>query len=211
MSRRQTPGPALRRIGRLLADRTDGGRLIRGQELFEDGMVLDLVIESDRVSAEVVGSRTWPYEATIWLATDRPLPDDAWDLAFGCTCPDVGDPCKHAVAVALAYGVHLDTADSTANHRRASAAPVAPPRPSIPAWPLPDPADRPAWADELAEADPPSTITDWLGQDLTPATSAVSPLPVMDLLGDLGPCRLEPSGTDLAPAIQLLALRLAEG
>ena len=213
MSRGRAPGPSLRRIGRLLADRTDGGRLIRGQELFEDGMVLELVIDSDRVSADVVGSRSQPYRATIWLATNRPLPDDAWDLAFDCSCPDVGDPCKHAVAVALAYGVHLDTvhtADSADGGPR-SAVPLTPPRPYAPAWPLPDQADRPAWADELPEPDAPTTIADWLGHDLPPVQAATSPRSVMDLLGDLGPCRLEPSGTDLAPAIQLLALRLAGG
>lgn len=210
MTARRPPGPSLRQIGRLLAERTDGGRLIRGQELLEDGMVLDLVIESHRVSAEVVGSRAWPYEATVGLATDGPLPDDAWDLTFGCTCPDVGDPCKHAVAVALAYGVHLDAEGSATGRSRRRAATPAPPRPTVPAWPLPDAAARPAWADELAESTAPATLAEWLGNDL-PAGPVLSLSPTLDLLADLGPCRVDPAGVDLAPAIQLLALRLADG
>ncbi|WP_328391273.1 SWIM zinc finger family protein [Nocardia sp. NBC_00416] len=36
------------------------------------------------------------------------LPDTAADIDFGCTCPDPGWPCKHAIAVACLLAERLD-------------------------------------------------------------------------------------------------------
>ncbi|NUP28851.1 MAG: hypothetical protein HOQ36_14470 [Nocardia sp.] len=67
---------------------------------------VDLLIEVIRASpgmlARVV-SGDLPRELAPHL-----LPETAADIDFGCTCPDPGRPCKHAVAVACLLAERLD-------------------------------------------------------------------------------------------------------
>ncbi|WP_229719097.1 SWIM zinc finger family protein [Nocardia jinanensis] len=67
---------------------------------------VDLLIEVIRASpgmlARVV-SGDLPRELAPHL-----LPETAADIDFGCTCPDPGWPCKHAVAVACLLAERLD-------------------------------------------------------------------------------------------------------
>ncbi|MBM4380213.1 MAG: SWIM zinc finger family protein, partial [Deltaproteobacteria bacterium] len=57
----------------------DAGRLARGRTYARAGRTHDLVIKGGRVTANVTGSRPWPYEITLELAQ---LPDSAWKRAI---------------------------------------------------------------------------------------------------------------------------------
>lgn len=115
---------------RLIEAHADVRRLWRGRELWREERVLRLSVEPGRIVAGVQGSRSRPYDVLI----DVPiLEDDPFlrtlylltharnalhhaftqaphlvprytDVEFVCSCPDWGDPCKHTVAVWLAFG-----------------------------------------------------------------------------------------------------------
>lgn len=111
----------------------DEGRLSRGRALFRKGSVSGLSITEGSVTATVRGSQGDRYEATIHTALAPPgvrrevadgsrdgrsvddLIDDGIDvcpreidLAFVCDCPDWDEPCKHVVAVFLAFADRVD-------------------------------------------------------------------------------------------------------
>ena len=106
----------------LAAEMADPDRFRRGRAYARDHAVANLVIEPGTASGEVIGSRDEPYEVTIGTRAVRravaaaatagegrpsmlvPRPED---LTIDCTCPDWGDPCKHAVAVLIALGDEL--------------------------------------------------------------------------------------------------------
>jgi SWIM zinc finger len=224
----------MRHLGRLLAERTDSGRLVRGHEIFEDELVDELRIDGDRISAEIIGTREWPYEARMRLprAMDGSLPEDPWKLRFDCTCPDSGDPCKHGVALTLAVadlidrklfpGVVVGTpgpADAGLDELRrtmmdlsgTSAAQSSAIRP--PPVPLPIATARPSWAEELGDRPSPTSLASWLG-DEPPADTKYLDLgnvDALELILDLGPCEVPGGGPNLAGAIQLLVVRLLGG
>jgi SWIM zinc finger len=231
--RRTNPGPAMRHLGRLLAERTDSGRLVRGHEIFEDELVDEMRIDGDRISAEIIGTREWPYEARMRLprAADGSLPDDPWKLRFDCTCPDSGDPCKHGVALTLAVADLIDRKqfpgvdigafavdESLDDQRRTmfdlSGSPTAgtsAPRPAP--TPLPVATARPSWAEELPDRPPPTSLAGWLG-DEPPADTKyldLGDVDALELILDLGPCEVAGGGPNLAGAIQLLVVRLLGG
>ncbi len=119
-----------------LADRSaEPGRLSRGRALFRKGSVSDLSIVEGSVIASVRGSEGDDYETTIGTALAPPgvlrevaqaqdpeshrsiedligdgvdvCPRDM-DLAFACDCADWDEPCKHVVAVLLAFADRVD-------------------------------------------------------------------------------------------------------
>ena len=69
--------------------------LARGLDYFESGAVVSLEEVSDgEWDAEVVGSKTYEVEVTI---------EEDGSISWNCDCPyDMGDMCKHVVAVLLA-------------------------------------------------------------------------------------------------------------
>lgn len=212
-------GPTLGHIGRLLAALADSGRLVRGHELVEDGRVRDLTIAAERIEAVVWGSRHDPYEVTIHVPSGGELPTDPRQLRFSCTCPDWGDPCKHAVAVALAAANELD-----GNHRllatllggegeTAADDPLdtaARQRSVVVATTIEPPKDRPTWAQDVAEPRVPMTTEAWLGEDpgRQPAVQPLEEDPT-ELFLSLGALHVG-DGPDLAPSLQLLIYGLTE-
>jgi SWIM zinc finger len=103
----------------LAAEMADPDRFRRGRAYARDDAVALVEIAPGMARGEVMGSRYEPYEVTIATRAVRravaagamvgegrpsmlvPRPDD---LTIECTCPDWGDPCKHAVAVLIALG-----------------------------------------------------------------------------------------------------------
>ncbi len=195
------PGPVTQHVGRLLAQRADSLRLVKGYELWDDSCVRDLVVTTGGINAVVLGSRPSPYEVTInWADSD--WPDDARDLRFRCDCPDWGDPCKHAIAVALAAASQADSDDRDVDDVDFSRA--ARPEPT----PLPIVDDRPSWAEHLAAPNRATSLDHWLGDTPEPRRRInVDGDPLEHYVG-LGPLVVD--GVDLAPAIQLLIFRLIE-
>jgi hypothetical protein len=96
-------------ISSLVASMTDPSRLSRGRTYARQGAVADLDVDDGIVTGSVQGSRAQPYEVTV-----RAAPAHAFDslialvpehdeVTFLCSCPDWDDPCKHAVAVMIAF------------------------------------------------------------------------------------------------------------
>lgn len=77
--------------------------VLRGINIFEDGAVEDLDVQSVSngvvLTASVIGSRTTPYRTIVKLTHDR---DTNLVVVSSCTCP-VGDMCKHGAAVFLEW------------------------------------------------------------------------------------------------------------
>jgi uncharacterized Zn finger protein len=96
----------------LMAGVADGGRLRRGRDYARNGMVDGLWVGAGHLRGSVIGSRSYAYEVDVWTPVLDGAPADASalvlvpeadDLQFDCTCPDPDEPCKHAVAVVMAF------------------------------------------------------------------------------------------------------------
>jgi len=96
-------------LNTLVAGMSDPNRLSRGRTYARQGAVDELDVHDGVVSGTVQGSRARPYEVTV-----RATPADSFDsliklvpereeVSFLCSCPDWDDPCKHAVAVMMAF------------------------------------------------------------------------------------------------------------
>jgi SWIM zinc finger len=195
-------GDATRRMVRFLSDRTDDGRLVRGHEILDDGLLEEVVIDEAKASAKVVGTGRYPYDVTMrYVALSR---FDERATRFDCTCPDWGDPCKHGVALALAVATRLDIDEARrdAHIEEKHAGPGEHVEP---------PSDRPQWAEAVVEQLTPHTFDDWLGSPdrtrLKPVMTDTDPFDTLLALGKLA----IPGGPDLAPEIALLASRLRDG
>jgi uncharacterized Zn finger protein len=214
--RREEVGWATELLGRLVGERCDHGRMVRGAELFEWGRVVGLRVDDGLAEADVLGSRTVPYETSVRFAGGRP--HDARELRFTCTCPDWGDPCKHGIALVLALAEQLDEHPELAERlwgqdREPRAAPRAARAATVPAPAAPLPTDPAAWAEGVAPARPATTVDEWLGGRL-PRFRRDEPLPdtdadadeVLDALGRLD----AGDGIDLAPAVRALVRALRD-
>ena len=123
-----------------LADRSaEAGRLSRGRTLFRKGSVSELSVLEGSIIASVRGSQGDQYETTVGTSLAPPgvmrevtqaqhaehrrsvdeLIEDGVDvcprgvdLAFGCDCGDWDEPCKHVVAVLLAFADRVDLDDA---------------------------------------------------------------------------------------------------
>jgi hypothetical protein len=209
-----TVGWASDMLGRLLAERVDHGRFVRGRELLEDGRVVGVELQRGKATASIIGSRLSPYDVQVLFPVDG-RPTDPDDLRFSCSCPDWGDPCKHGVAVAFAVAEMLDDEPELAEalwgeERGATPArPLRPPSTAAPVGPLPT--ERPAWADTVRIPAESHTIEQWLGH-LVPASPPVdlAPSDPIAVLVALGPM-IVGDGWDLAPALRRLVLDLLDG
>ncbi len=93
-------------------------RFRRGRQYLRDNAVVELDVLPGQLIGEVQGSRASAYEVVIAVPqlpgaadlTAVRLTPAATDVRYRCTCPDWESPCKHAVAVALAFGERLRVA-----------------------------------------------------------------------------------------------------
>ncbi|MGD9705065.1 MAG: SWIM zinc finger family protein [Acidimicrobiia bacterium] len=105
-----------------VAGRADPARFGRGRAYVRDGAVVDLVVTPGELSGAVMGSRAAPYRVSVrvpGLGERGTVSDDTLvsdlnrlvpsprELRCDCTCPDDADPCKHAVAVLLAFAQQI--------------------------------------------------------------------------------------------------------
>ena len=95
-------------LGKAVGERSDATRFLRGAELMERGKVIALTVSHGRANGSVQGSSHAPYVVEIVSKADRVFPSSSSQLTFRCSCPDWGDPCKHAVAVTLELADRLD-------------------------------------------------------------------------------------------------------
>ena len=101
-----------------VAGRADPARFGRGRSYVRDGAVIDLSVAPGELTGSVLGSRSSPYQVRVRVPrlpvedTDgdgtavgvlNHLVPQPRDLRSDCSCPDDADPCKHAVAVLLAF------------------------------------------------------------------------------------------------------------
>lgn len=108
-------------------------RYRRGRQYLREDAVLSLEVRSGRISGDVQGSRPLPYHVAVRVsllgetsglgpAQLTPAPDEVdWE----CDCPDWESPCKHAVAVALAFGERLRLAPGALAELRGGDSPPA--------------------------------------------------------------------------------------
>jgi hypothetical protein len=97
----------------LAAELSDPARFTRAKAYARDDAVIDIVVESGVVRAEVQGSRYDPYVIELHVgAIDEPgsvslaeLIPDRHEIGASCTCPDGGPLgvayCKHVLATVL--------------------------------------------------------------------------------------------------------------
>ncbi len=206
-----TPGPATAALGAIAA-RSDPIRFMRGAELAERGMVTLLRVEPGRCSGQVRGSRSVPYAVEMRTAAQGALPDRDASVAFSCTCPDWGNPCKHSVAVALVLGEQLDddaelltTFIGLRHKKRAGRAiEVQVSDDQVPPTLITSEA-RPTWAEGLVRPAPPTTAAAFFGT--SPVSVPAPDEPVVEVhAATLGPLVI--AGFDLAPdVIRLLTSR----
>jgi SWIM zinc finger len=104
-----------------VAGRADPARFGRGRAYVRDGAVVELDVAPGVLSGAVIGSSRTPYRVTVRvdnLTGPAPLtPDTARELNqlvpqpqqlhSTCSCPDGADPCKHAVALLLAFAQQI--------------------------------------------------------------------------------------------------------
>ena len=108
----------------LTAGLSDPSRLGRGRTYARQGAVLDLQVEPGQLTASVQGSRSRPYDVTVHVAAASAFDNTAAlvparrDIGFSCTCPDWDDPCKHAVAVMVAFAEHVGADPALLAHWR---------------------------------------------------------------------------------------------
>ena len=96
-------------LNTLVVRMTDPNRLSRGRTYARQGAVDDLEVHDGVITGSVQGSRARPYEVTVRVKPAeafeslRALVPEPPDVSFLCSCPDWDDPCKHAVAVMMAF------------------------------------------------------------------------------------------------------------
>lgn len=210
--RNASVGPATMALGRAVGERSDATRFLRGAELMERRMVIALTVSHSRANGSVQGSRHAPYVVEIVSKADGSLPGSASQLKFRCSCPDWGDPCKHAVAVTLELAERLDDDPALLARFLGAKTPTTSPRLNVPA-PAPTSAAldtvAPVWASELRRPTAPIDAAAFFGSaNQSSPTSPTSPArdrttPTDDLPADrlraLGPLVVD--GYDLAPDI----------
>ncbi len=209
--RSAAPGPATAAFGAIAA-RTDPIRFMRGAELAERGMVTLLRVEPGRCSGQVRGSRSVPYAVEMRTQAQGTLPDRDASVSFSCTCPDWGNPCKHAVAVALVLGEQLDDDAEMLttfiglrhNKRPGRTIEVTVNDDQVPPT-LVRPEARPTWAEGLVRPAPPATADEFFGK--SPVSVPAPDEPVVEVhAATLGPLVI--AGFDLAPdLLRLLTSR----
>jgi hypothetical protein len=93
----------------LTAGMSDPSRLARGRTYAKQGAVMDLDVVAGVLTATVQGSRAHPYEVTVHVTgaesfgNRTALIPTRDEIRFSCSCPDAGHPCKHGIAVMVAF------------------------------------------------------------------------------------------------------------
>ena len=96
-------------LNTLIVRMTDPNRLSRGRTYARQGAVDDLDVRDGVITGSVQGSRARPYEVTVRVKPAhtfeslKSLVPEPNEVTFLCTCPDWDDPCKHGVAVMMAF------------------------------------------------------------------------------------------------------------
>jgi hypothetical protein len=203
-------GPAMAALAKIVAERTDTMRFLRGNELVERGMVASILIERGRAQAVVRGSHTTPYSVDVASSAEGELPSESAQLRTACTCPDWGDPCKHGVAVVLALAERLDSDDEALARFIGQRSPSASDRPLsvtslVSTTPLPT--VPPIWAHDVVARSTPHDAAEYFGDDPIPVIVKravnVSTDEILEALGSMMVDDL-----DLAPDFGRLLRRL---
>ncbi|MDP2293382.1 MAG: SWIM zinc finger family protein [Actinomycetota bacterium] len=129
-----------------VAGMADPVRFRRGKGYVADGAVTRITLTPGQLVATVEGSRSHGYQVYVTVRTvERPdvstpellraqinrLTPEGDDLMVSCTCPDDADPCKHAVAVILAFAAELVSRPELLVEWRCGAAGEAPARAQV--------------------------------------------------------------------------------
>lgn len=83
-------------------------RFLRGAELADRGVVSDVAISQGELRGSVSGSRREAYSVKITTPVTGASMGVGSQIRWSCTCPDWGDPCKHAIALLLVASLRLD-------------------------------------------------------------------------------------------------------
>jgi hypothetical protein len=150
-------GPATIAIGGIVGVRADSTRFLRGMELVDRNLVTISEVGPGTATAVVFGTRAEPYRTAMYLRELGRLPDEPTKLTFSCTCPDWGDPCKHAVGLAMVLAAQLDESADLLT-RFLGLAPEEQPRTTSAARVTGDgrrslPSDEPLWASYSRRSD----------------------------------------------------------
>jgi uncharacterized Zn finger protein len=209
-----SPGNGLRN---LVGARSDPLRLLRGAELAEREAVSSLDVRPGELRGSVSGSRKETYKVKITTPITGVLPGAGSQIRWNCTCPDWGDPCKHAVAVMLVTAQRFDddrnlaatfigsetpgdteTSSLRSTDRRADAKPTKHQTGLSTVAPL--------WAEGLTDAPPATTAQQFFGSlpmsgssGSSAGSSSSGQLVGPDRLRQLGPLIVD--SYDLAPDI----------
>jgi hypothetical protein len=71
--------------------------------------VAALLVEGDELAVRQLARGTWrPGLVDEAVAAGVTLVPSAGDVSFSCTCPDWGEPCKHGVALLVAFAGEVD-------------------------------------------------------------------------------------------------------
>ncbi|MCU1400098.1 MAG: hypothetical protein JWN62_3207 [Acidimicrobiales bacterium] len=121
-------------LNMLVAGISDPARLSRGRTYAMQGAVEDMEVLPGVLRAEVQGGRPMPYSVVIRVDPAESF-DNRSDLVpgrrnvrFACSCPDANDPCKHGVAVMVAFAEHVADAPSALGLWRGQPQPGSGPR-----------------------------------------------------------------------------------
>jgi hypothetical protein len=206
----RSSGPAMASLAKIVAERSDTMRFLRGNELAERGAVVSMIIERGRAQAVVRGASTTPYSVDVVSSAEGELPTLSSQLRTACTCPDWGDPCKHGVAVVLTLAERLDDDEELlarfigvlrrSEPERLSAA-------STPATPLVLPLVPPVWAHEVEVRSAPHDAAEFFGDDPIPKIDRNVPSLGDEVVDALGPLMID--DLDIAPDIARLLRRLS--
>ncbi|MCZ9340686.1 SWIM zinc finger family protein, partial [Streptomyces sp. TRM76130] len=73
-----------------------------------DRLVAEWADDAEQVIDELAGDRLGPRCQDAAFRADVDLVPEPGDFTYHCSCPDWGDPCKHAAALGYLYARFLD-------------------------------------------------------------------------------------------------------
>ena len=160
-------GVATMALGKIVGERTDSTRFLRGAELMERSMVTTLTVTAGQAKATVRGSRREAYAVVVTSRTPGLLPMIGSDLRFTCSCPDWGDPCKHGVAVTLELAERLDDDPALLTRFLGLSVTTSTPRPrtaTVATAAADLPTTAPTWVNEVRVGPPPTDAESFFGR-----------------------------------------------
>ncbi|MCU1367900.1 MAG: hypothetical protein JWL72_1284 [Ilumatobacteraceae bacterium] len=121
-------------LNMLVAGISDPARLSRGRTYAMQGAVEDMEVLPGVLRAAVQGGRPMPYSVVVRVdpaesfENRSDLVPGRRNVRFSCSCPDGNDPCKHGVAVMVAFAEHVADAPSALGLWRGQPQPGSGPR-----------------------------------------------------------------------------------